>query len=219
MAWAVRPIWPRTLAKIVYVFIYSFCRNRDSRDNLIMLLELEREILMLTGLESRRYGNGIHTKHRHTNYHVFFTKALQEGERVLDIGCGDGALAYDMANTGAYVTGIGMNEESIVAGQERFKHKNLKILYGRAEQDFPNTDFDTIVMSNVLEHMDQRVSFLKRVQKTIKPKRWLFRVPMYERDWRVPLMQELGVDYRLDNTHFIEYTKQQLMDELTKAGH
>lgn len=41
---------------------------------------------------------------------------------------------------------------------------------------------------------------------------------MYERDWRVPLMKELGVDYRLDATHCIEHTKEQLDSEIGRVG-
>ncbi len=59
-----------------------------------------------------------------------------------------------------------------------------------------------------IRHLPNRVEFLRSVQERLKPKRWLIRVPLYERDWRVPLMAELGVDYRLDPTHFTEYTQE-----------
>jgi hypothetical protein len=45
----------------------------------------------------------------------------------------------------------------------------------------------------------------------------LIRVPNFERDWRVPLKQELGIEWRLDPTHETEYTLDSLAQELTAA--
>ena len=73
-------------------------------------------------------------------------------------------------------------------------------------------------MSNVLEHIDDRVGFIKKVQKEIAPKRWLIRVPRFDRDWIVPLAQELGLDSRLDETHFTEFTPESFEQETGEAG-
>ncbi|MEK7176083.1 MAG: hypothetical protein AAB695_01770, partial [Patescibacteria group bacterium] len=50
------------------------------------------------------------------------------------------------------------------------------------------------------------------------PARWLIRVPCFDRDWTVALAAELGVDSRLDETHFIEYTRESFEKEMGKAG-
>jgi hypothetical protein len=78
--------------------------------------------------------------------------------------------------------------------------------------------FDLIVLSNVLEHLENRPQFLRKLCDTFSPSRILLRVPMFERDWRVPLKQELGMDYRLDSTHFTEYTPESFSDEISAAG-
>ena len=36
--------------------------------------------------------------------------------------------------------------------------------------------------------------------------------------WRVPLKEELGIDYRLDPTHRIEYTVEGFAEEIETAG-
>ena len=208
----------RKLADIVYGLAYSICRNRSANSSLLFLLELERQLFLLTGAESCRYGDGLHSKHRHTRYHDFFTSQLCARETVLDIGCGNGSLAYDMACVGANVVAIDLNRDSIHTAQQNFAHPNIEYIHGDALRDLPDRGFHTVVMSNVLEHIEFRVEFLMKIQVMVSPKRYLIRVPLYERDWRVPLMEELGVDYRLDATHFIEYKNGQFSEEMGKAG-
>jgi hypothetical protein len=41
---------------------------------------------------------------------------------------------------------------------------------------------------------------------------------MFEREWPVPYKKELGVEWRLDPTHEIEYTEKELQEELFEAG-
>jgi hypothetical protein len=72
-------------------------------------------------------------------------------------------------------------------------------------------------MSNVLEHIDDRVNFLKSIRPLAR--KFLFRVPMIDREWVTLLKQELGLDYRLDTTHFTEYTFAQFKSEFEEAGY
>ena len=193
--------------------------SRSPREGLRLVLAMEKALYVLTGEEACRYGNGVHTKHRHTGYHDFFCKRLQAGEKVLDIGCGNGALSFDMAEkSAALVTGVELSEGNYRKAVTDFSHQRLTYIHGDALKDLPETDFDVVVMSNILEHIQDRVGFLCHAMEKLSPTRWLFRVPLYERDWRVPLMEEIGVDYRLDSTHYIEYTQEGFVEELSSAG-
>jgi hypothetical protein len=42
----------------------------------------------------------------------------------------------------------------------------------------------------------------------------LIRVPVIDRDWIVVIKKELGLEYRLENTHFTEYTFKEFLQEL-----
>ena len=55
----------------------------DPAESLKLLLKLDRKIYSLTGLKSIQYGGGVHTKHKHTKYHTFFTENINDGARVL----------------------------------------------------------------------------------------------------------------------------------------
>jgi 2-polyprenyl-3-methyl-5-hydroxy-6-metoxy-1,4-benzoquinol methylase len=214
-----RPVPPRIISSTLVNILRLLAISRPPKEGLNLLLTLEKALYGLTGEQACRYGDGVHTKHRHIGYHEFFCNRLKPGERVLDIGCGNGSLAYDMAEkAGAIVTGIELSENNHREAVERFSHPRVAYIHGDALQDLPDNSFDTVVMSNVLEHLEDRVEFLRHVQKRISTGRLLFRVPMYERDWRVPLMEEIGIDYRLDSSHYIEYTQETFIEELAAAG-
>ena len=183
------------------------------------LFRLDAGLYAMQGQKSVEYGGGVHTKHRHMRYHDFFVHRTRTGEHVLDIGCGNGAVAYDVAEiSGADVVGIDLNSDHLSIARERFSHPRVRYVLGDALKDLPDEKFDVVILSNVLEHLPERPQFLRRVQQAVHPKRFLIRIPLFERDWRVPLKRELGVEWRLDLTHETEYTLEEFEQELKDAG-
>jgi len=165
-----------------------------------------------------RYEGGLHPKHRLTGYHGFFTKRLRTGDRVLDIGCGNGALAFSMAEAGARVTGIDVDPENIAVARSRFSHPRLDLVIGNATEKLPEGRFEVVVLSNVQEHIRDRVAFLCAVREKVRPRRWLIRVPLCNRDWLVAMKQDLGLCPHGDPGHFIEYTQESFEKEISDAG-
>lgn len=165
-----------------------------------------------------RYEGGIHPKHRVMGYHRFFIERIKAGEKVLDIGCGNGSVTFSLAEAGAIVTGIDINESLIQSARHHYKRANLSFIVGDATKALPDGCFDVVVLSNVLEHIDDRQQFLMTVCEKVRPKRFLIRVPMINRDWTVPLRKELGMPYLSDPSHFLEYTRDGLQAELKSAG-
>ena len=158
---------------------------------------------------------GLHPKHRLMNYHQFFLDHISSTDRVLDIGCGNGALAFDLARKAKSVVGIDLNAKHQASWDERFAAPNLSYRLADATALASTETFDVVVLSNVLEHIEHRVEFLKRI-KHLAPL-FLIRVPMINRDWITLYKKELGVEYRLDLTHFIEYTLESFTQELSNA--
>jgi len=161
-------------------------------------------------------GNGIHPKHRLIRYHDFFLKNIKTNDTVLDIGCGNGVVAYDVARKAKKVIGIDIDENKIRDAKKNFLLGNLEYICGDIlSWDF-SQEFDVIILSNVLEHIEDRINFLKKIRSL--GKLFLIRVPMIDRSWVVLYKKELGIDYRLDKTHQIEYTFNNFKEELEKAG-
>lgn len=179
------------------------------------LLRLHNWSYRWSGLLSRSVEpDRLHPKHRIMNYHDWFVREIEPHWAVLDIGCGAGALAADVVKKCPNYVGIDISESNLQEARRRAP--GLKFISGDAtEYPFENR-FDAILLSNVLEHIDRRVEFLMKIQK-LAP-RLLIRVPRIDRDWITPYKLERGIEYRLDPTHFIEYTPEQFEGELTEAG-
>jgi ubiquinone/menaquinone biosynthesis C-methylase UbiE len=183
------------------------------------LFLVENDLSTMIDMVAIRYDQGVHVKHRLMRYHNFFTERIEPGEKVLDIGCGNGALTSDIAEiSGAVVTGIDINEKNIAACRSRFSHPNLSFEQRDATQFMPTGHYDVIVLSNVLEHIQDRVKFLDSLCRNYQPSRLLIRVPMIDRSWHVPMRKELGIAYFSDDTHYTEYTMESFRQEMSEVS-
>lgn len=193
-----------------------------SRFFLLAALKIHNLSYRLAGmLSSELEPDGLHPKHRLMRYHDWFASRLEKEWDVLDIGCGNGALAYDMKSACKSVTGIDSNRENINRAKTGFLSPGITYICSDALDYAFETGFHAVVLSNVIEHIDKRVEFLKRIyanQDKENPPVLLLRVPMITRDWITLYKKEMGVEWKLDKTHFTEYTLEQVFDEMNQAG-
>jgi len=114
--------------------------------------------------------------------------------------------------------GIDLSMQNVSTATKKYSHPDVAYVVGDILRSPFKGSFDTVILSNVVEHLQERAEFLRGVVKEVQPSRLLLRVPVFERDWRVPLKEELGIDSRLDPTHFIEYTLESFAEEIDAAG-
>ncbi|SDT53811.1 Ubiquinone/menaquinone biosynthesis C-methylase UbiE [Mucilaginibacter mallensis] len=98
---------------------------------------------------------------------------LKSGMRVLDVGCGTGAISKGIAERvgpNGHVTGIDNTEKFITSGKETYQHiKNLDLSYADIFQFEPEEKFDLIVSARVLQWLNNPVDALKRFKELLKP--------------------------------------------------
>ncbi len=216
-------LFSRLPEKDLRSFIGSIINKKSSSlspdKSLKFILRLDNDLYQLESQAAIQYEAGVHPKHRLTQYHDFFVQHIGKGERVLDVGCRTGEVAFDIAQkTGAKVLGIDIDRESLEIGREKHRLPNLETIEADVYSWKPDRTFDVIVLSNVLEHLEDRSNLLRKLAQSTKAKRFLIRVPMFRRDWRVALKKEIGVDWRLDETHFTEFTPETFTEEIKAAG-
>lgn len=168
-------------------------------------------------------GNGIHPKHDIMKYKEWFLDKIKSDWVILDVGCNTGMMPAVMSTKANVVYGIEINCKLIEEAKCKYQKQNIEFICADATTfDYaPLKAIDCVTLSNVLEHIENREQFLKNLIDKIKwrdKKRFLIRVPMIDREWIVQYKKELGVEYRLDETHYIEYTFEQFLDELNTAG-
>jgi predicted RNA methylase len=124
-----------------------------------------------------------------------------------------------------YVYGIEILPNLIKEAVRARAKDNIEFICADATlYDFSNCrSIDCITMSNVLEHIEYRTSFLNKLIQKVKwkdqnNKKLLIRVPMIDREWLAIYKKELGVEYRLDPTHFTEYTFDQFKEEMDQCN-
>jgi len=110
---------------------------------------------------------------RHKDY-VLNLVNPKEGERILDIGCADGAMMVYCGLLGSEVYGIDICPEFI---EKANKYLSKYIIKGKAvlgdakNINFPENYFDKIVSSDFFEHLSQEdnILVLKEIKRVLRP--------------------------------------------------
>jgi 2-polyprenyl-3-methyl-5-hydroxy-6-metoxy-1,4-benzoquinol methylase len=217
-------IFTRFIPNSLYHYILKFmillkAYSNNQKKDLIFLFRNKDEVEKIINNRALFYGGGEHPKHYLTNYHQFFINNIIDGESVLDIGCGYGAVSRSIAKSRpkSKILGIDNDQTRMKQAQVSDNPSNLSFIYGDVTQYNFSEEWDVIVLSNVLEHIESRVEFLLAVKLNTKAKKFLIRVPCYERDWQVPLRDIFGINYFTDNDHKIEHKIIEFRNEMHLA--
>lgn len=103
------------------------------------------------------------------NFNPFFiSKIPKTVKRILDIGCGMGALGLELKNHGnVYVDGIEINDKAAQIASKVLD----KVYIGDAEKiinELPKGYYDVVALGDVIEHLFNPWEFIKKVKKVLK---------------------------------------------------
>ncbi len=90
----------------------------------------------------------------------------QPGERILDLGCGDGQLTARIAATGAAVVGLDASPPMAAAARSR----GIQVEEGSAERmPYPDRTFDAVFSNAALHWVRDQDAMLAEVRRVLKP--------------------------------------------------
>jgi 2-polyprenyl-6-hydroxyphenyl methylase / 3-demethylubiquinone-9 3-methyltransferase len=113
-----------------------------------------------------------------------------EGLRVLDVGCGGGLLAEEVASLGCRVSGVDPSTESLAVACAHAEKEGLKIEYVEAPgEDLPFEDgaFPVVYCCDVLEHVNDLGRTISEVARVAAPGA-VFIYDTINRTWRSRLL-------------------------------
>ncbi|MEX0842669.1 MAG: class I SAM-dependent methyltransferase [Xanthobacteraceae bacterium] len=94
------------------------------------------------------------------------------GRTVLDVGCGDGELALQLAKRGAIVTGIDASAAMIDAAKDRAKQHNARVTFQVAVAEhlpFPAEQFDVVTAITILCFVEDAAPVFREIARVLRP--------------------------------------------------
>jgi SAM-dependent methyltransferase len=133
------------------------------------------------------------------------------GHRVLELGAGTGAVTRLYAD-GREVVAVDLSTECVTSMRQRFAaNPNISVVQGDLRQlNAPEDRFDSVLMVNVLEHMQNDDEVLARLPSVLVPGG---RIVIY-----VPALNGLYGKWDRQVGHFRRYSKWRLREVAKVAG-
>lgn len=154
---------------------YLFCFNESSIKKHYTGEEIDTKHLKETSVACQN-------AHRVTAIKEFIKKH-KEVEKILDFGCGEGVVTFPVSNLRPEIKihGVDISPVRLSVAQnsmDRAKHKNvsfqqLDVNIDQVVEQFEPESFDTIILSEVLEHIPNPSKLMDKLETLLKPDGWV----------------------------------------------
>ena len=97
---------------------------------------------------------------------------LENGQQILDIGCGDGFYLHLLSNLTfkLKITGLDNDENALKSARSNLRGKKVILICDNAKTlPFRSNTFDRVIASEVLEHIDNDIAALNEIKRVLKP--------------------------------------------------
>jgi 2-polyprenyl-3-methyl-5-hydroxy-6-metoxy-1,4-benzoquinol methylase len=98
----------------------------------------------------------------------FLLDHVGAGERVLDVGCGEGAFTAELARAGIQPLGVDVAEEPLRRGRARHPELDLRLVDGDGGWELADASFDAVWAGEVIEHVLDTAAWLSELRRVLR---------------------------------------------------
>lgn len=98
----------------------------------------------------------------------FLLERVSSGDRVLDVGCGEGRFAVELLGAGARVVGIDVAEEPLRRARARHPGLELRLVPEAGPWPLQDASFDVVWAGEVIEHVVDTSAWLSEVRRVLR---------------------------------------------------
>ncbi|MGO9320161.1 MAG: class I SAM-dependent methyltransferase [Solirubrobacteraceae bacterium] len=98
----------------------------------------------------------------------FLLDRVRAGDRVLDVGCGEGRFTAELARAGALVVGVDVAEEPLRRARLRHPELDLRLIDGEGPWELADAGFDVVWAGEVIEHVADTAAWLSEVRRVLR---------------------------------------------------
>jgi len=100
---------------------------------------------------------------------AFALDNVRAGDRVLDLGCGEGDFTVWLAEAGARVLGVDVAEAALRRARRRHPGVEFELAPIDGELPVPDASYDVVWASEVIEHVADTGRWLSEVRRVLAP--------------------------------------------------
>ncbi len=98
----------------------------------------------------------------------FLLHRVNQGDRVLDVGCGEGIFSSELKAAGAQVVGIDLAQEPLDRARRRDPELDLRLVDADGQLPFADSSFDVVWLGEVIEHVADTQGWLSEIRRVLR---------------------------------------------------
>jgi SAM-dependent methyltransferase len=149
--------------------------------------------------------------------HEFLLAEVSAGDRVLDLGAGDGTFTAELVEAGADAVGAEVAEAAVKRARASHPKLDFRLIPIDGPLPFRDFAFDVVWASEVIEHVADTARWLSEVRRVLGPRgKLLLTTPNHPR----PLLLAHGLEHYSEplSDHLHLYTRRSLATLLEEFG-
>jgi 2-polyprenyl-3-methyl-5-hydroxy-6-metoxy-1,4-benzoquinol methylase len=98
----------------------------------------------------------------------FLLDNVAAGQRVLDVGCGEGRFTAELVRGGADAVGVDVAEEPLRRARALYPQLDVRLLDGEHAWQLADASFDVVWAGEVIEHVADTAAWLSEIRRVLR---------------------------------------------------